>query len=163
MQPQQSRDTSASNRSQFRHPDDQKNTKHQGYDLKKYKWWAIIALVIIVLTVGFWLYKSIVSNSRVDGSKYQAVFLSNGQAYFGKLHDYGTNQPYLTNVYYIQTPSGSKATDTATMSDQQMQLIKLGGEVHGPEDEMILNKDAILFVENLTDKSKVVDVINSKE
>jgi len=43
-------------------------------------------------------------------------------------------------------------------------VIKLGGEVHGPQDRMQINRQHILFVENLQDESKVVQAINkSKE
>ena len=98
--------------------------------------------------------------NQVDGSKYQAVFLSNGQVYFGKLHGYYTGRPYLTDVYYIQSPTTSSSGSSSTDTNQQ--LVKLGSEVHAPENEMILNKSSILFVENLTDKSKVVQLMNGK-
>jgi len=34
-------------------------------------------------------------------------------------------------------------------------LIKLGSEIHGPDDEMIVSKDQILFFENLKKDSQV--------
>lgn len=40
-----------------------------------------------------------------------------------------------------------------------MQLIKLGDEIHGPEDEMILSKDQVLFYENLKTDGKVAQSI----
>jgi len=38
-------------------------------------------------------------------------------------------------------------------------LIKLGNEIHGPADSMIITKDHILFIEQLKDDSKVVRAI----
>ena len=40
-----------------------------------------------------------------------------------------------------------------------MSLIKLGEELHEPEDLMIINKDNILFIENLKADSKIVKAI----
>lgn len=127
-------------------------------------WWVSGAIVVIVaLLVSGLLYSM---RSQIDSSKYQAVFLTNGQVYFGKLHDYYTDRPYITDVYYIQAQDGTGAEDaqaSANASDQQ--LVKLGSEVHAPENTMILNKPSILFVENLTDEGKVVQLIqqNQKE
>lgn len=40
-----------------------------------------------------------------------------------------------------------------------MQLIKRGEEVHGPEDAMIINRDQVLYYENLKPSSKVSQLI----
>ena len=125
----------------------------------------IIGLIILVgalIGAGYYL----LSKSQIDSSKYQAVFLTNGQVYFGKLHDYYTERPYLTDVYYIQAPNGQNADDAsaaATADATNQQLVKLGSEVHGPENKLILNKPSILFVENLTEEGKVVQLINQGE
>jgi hypothetical protein len=38
-------------------------------------------------------------------------------------------------------------------------LVKLGNEIHGPEDNMSVNLEHVLFVENLKPESKVVEAI----
>lgn len=123
--------------------------------------WLIIAAAVVVVIVAGGAACMYVGN-QVDSSKYQAVFLSNGQVYFGKLHDYYIGRPYLTNVYYIQSPTSSSSNSGSAQADTSQQLVKLGSEVHAPENEMILNKSSIVFVENLTDKSKVVQLMNGK-
>lgn len=124
----------------------------------KLVWWIVGIIAIVILAVIGWLL--FINRSQVDGSKYQAVFLDNGQVYFGKLHGYYTANPYLTNVYYIQSQDTSTSGDkSSTATPASSTLIKLGSEIHGPEDKMILNKSSILFVENLTDKGKVVQAI----
>jgi hypothetical protein len=100
-----------------------------------------------------WQYLS----SPIMTNRYQAVFLNNGQVYFGKLHGYYGAHPYMTDVYYFQA-NAQTGKDNGN-SDQL--LVKLGQEVHAPENKLLLNKDAIIFVENLTEKSKVLDAINS--
>jgi hypothetical protein len=118
---------------------------------------AIITVALIgLLLAGTLLWQKM--NDHIMGNRYQAVFLDNGQVYFGKLHGYYTNRPYLTDVYYFQ--ANSQAGSTQASGGSQL-LVKLGQEIHAPEGKLILNKDAILFVENLTDKGNVVEAIKN--
>ena len=120
----------------------------------------IIGLAVAALAVAAWQLWP--SATGIDGSKYRAVFFTNGQVYFGKLTRQGDNF-HLTDVYYLQTQNSSSGDDTKdpqnTSSDQNVQLIKLGDEVHGPEDKMIINKDQVLFYENLKSDGKVAQTI----
>jgi hypothetical protein len=70
----------------------------------------------------------------------------------------------LTGVYYLQTtqPPTSTSPDGSTNPQQtnslqtpDIQLIKLGSEVHGPDDEMVISEKQILFFENLKKDGKV--------
>jgi hypothetical protein len=47
-------------------------------------------------------------------------------------------------------------TETPTAN---INLVKLGAELHGPTDEMRINRDHILFIEDLKDDSQVVQGI----
>ena len=102
---------------------------------------------------------------------YQAVFLSNGQVYFGKLRNINAMYPVLTDVHYLvvgrplQQAAGGEAVDeegevvvepTQEQLRPQYTLIKLGGELHGPQNEMKLNRRHILFVEDLKADSRLV-------
>ena len=54
--------------------------------------------------------------------------------------------------------------DNANAGQQQEQktelsLVKLGNELHSPEDRMMINKDQVVFVEDLKNDSKVTDAI----
>lgn len=92
----------------------------------------------------------------VPHAKWQAVFLTNNQVYFGKLKD--TNDSYLSlsDVYYLRQASDLNAAGAGNLN-----LIKLGGEVHGPEDTIFIPKQSVLYWENLKDSSRVVQTINS--
>lgn len=92
----------------------------------------------------------------VPGSQWQAVFLSNGQVYFGKLDNYDINYVTLSDVYYLRTASELNSTGASNLN-----LIKLGGEVHGPQDTMYIPKSNLLYWENMKDDSRVVQTINS--
>ena len=121
-------------------------------------------LILVVAIVGWMLFKGGDPASGINTGRYQAVFFTNGQVYFGKLQSFNHDYMKLTDIYYLQTQSGeaadSKNPQKTTNDDQgNVQLIKLGDEIHGPEDEMIIAKDQMLFFENLKTDGKVAESI----
>ena len=121
---------------------------------------AALGLGLLVL-LGWFVYRSSTAAS-IDNSKYQAVFFTNGQVYFGKLKSVNSGYMKLTDIYYLQAQSQENESENPQETSSQssdVQLIKLGNEVHGPEDEMIISKDQILFFENLKSSGKVTNSI----
>ena len=106
------------------------------------------------------------SLAQVSNKNWQAIFLSNGQVYFGKVASVGEKSIILNNIYYLQvvskplqqTQQGSAAT--ADQTTQELTLIKLGNEIHGPTDRMVINRDQVLLTEVLKSDSRVVTAIN---
>lgn len=125
----------------------------------------IIVIAIILLgVIGWFAWSKLHATApAIDGSKYQAVFFTNGQVYFGKLQPASGEYMKLTNIYYLQTQAGSNDSSnpqsTTNEQNNNVQLIKLGDEIHGPEDQMIISKDQILFYENLKADGKVAQSI----
>ncbi len=120
----------------------------------------------LVLGIGFWAVsrlKQPQENELVtDASKYQAVFLDNGQVYFGHLTS-GEEFFRLTDVFYLQYRQNPQTGDPA--ADADVSIIKLGNEVHGPQDWMDINEEHVLFIEELKAESRVASAIadyNSK-
>ena|SRR3989344_2344425 len=112
---------------------------------------------LLVIVLGFKAYSLVLKGSgekeRIDQTIYQAVFLEGNQIYFGKLRDIDSRYPILDEVYYVKL-EGEDATSG--------RLVKLGEtEPHGPQDQMVINRDHILFWENLKDDSQVVQTIRS--
>lgn len=99
-------------------------------------------------------------SKKVNVAQYQAVFLNNGQVYFGKIKSLNAKYVDLTNVFYIEG-SGNTASQTANQTQPtSLTLRKLGTtELHAPEDEMIINREQVTFWENLKDSSQVVTKI----
>ena len=129
---------------------------------------AIIVAIVVVLVIGVVTAFSLKGNSdggaaAIDGGKYQAVFFDNGQVYFGKLSVLDPNYFKLTEIYYLQANQEEQVTEEDQKNPQQtntdqnanVQLIKLGNEIHGPQDEMIVSRDKVLFFENLKSDGKV--------
>lgn len=92
-------------------------------------------------------------------SDYQAVFLTNGQVYFGKLSNTNSQWAILKDIYYLQVQQQVQPKDEKEQQQPNLTLVKLGNELHGPIDEMKINKDQILFWENLKSDGKVVEAI----
>lgn len=88
--------------------------------------------------------------SFIDGATYQAVFLAGGQVYFGRLEISG-DVYVLRDVYYLNAP--------ADASQSLGQLLKRGGELHGPTDPMVIPSRSVLFFENMRSDSQVVKAI----
>jgi hypothetical protein len=114
-------------------------------------------------------HKAFNENKNINASEYQAVFLTNGQVYFGKLSDLNNKYVTISDIYYLQVQQGQNGTDgkslqnasNSTDTNAQVSLAKLGGELHGPEDKMHIASDQVLFWENLTGGGKVTQAINA--
>lgn len=132
---------------------------------RRFKLPTIIILSVIILGLAAWFASSQLQNSAtaIQADKYQAVFFTNGQVYFGKLHTFHDGYLRLTDIYYLQsqnaTSTDSKNPQQTTTDQNNVQLIKLGDEIHGPQDEMIISKDQVLFYENLKSDGKVAQSI----
>lgn len=123
----------------------------------------VVVVVIVVLLCGWMWLKGGSAPTGIDTGKYQAAFFTNGQVYFGKLQPFSNEYMKLTDIYYLQTQTGedtdSKNPQKTSDDQNNVQLIKLGDEIHGPTDEMIISKDQLLFYENLKDDGKVAESI----
>ncbi|MBU6447532.1 hypothetical protein KGQ24_01665 [Patescibacteria group bacterium] len=131
-------------------------------------WIVLVVVVIIVLGVLAFLFRGKFSQNanapKLSG--YQAVFLTNGQVYFGKISDVRDTYVKLSDIYYLQVNQNLQSGQTATQqqsanSNQQPQLslVKLGQELHGPADEMYINRSQILFYEDMKADGQVAQAI----
>lgn len=114
----------------------------------------LLVVLVLVVLVGAIAISSFKRRNmpKIDPDTYQAIFLDNNQQYFGHLKNLGTRYPYLTDIYYVQV----QGPRTENLQDQKFTLIKLGNEIHGPEDVIYFNPKKLLFWENLKSDSKVV-------
>jgi hypothetical protein len=124
----------------------------------------VLAALTVVAVYGSRGLSGVTANSAIKSKQYQAVFLTNGQVYFGKVSQIDNSYVKLTNIYYLQVqqtvqPEDKSKSSTDT-SNQQVSLAKLGGELHGPEDIMYISRSQVLFWENLKSDGKVTKAIN---
>ena len=134
--------------------------------------WVILAVVLLVFVIAGVLFRDRLfpsdstSTTMEDqaSSGYQAVFLTNGQVYFGKLSGMTASYATLKDIYYLQvttppTSDGSQLNQQQAAQQQQLSLVKLGEELHGPVDEMKINRDQILFYEDIKEDGRVMTAI----
>lgn len=93
----------------------------------------------------------------VDTSKMQAVFLNGGQVYFGNISSLNDSYARLNNIYYLRVNQQVQPGQTTSSND--VSLVKLGCELHGPIDEMLINRDQIVFWENLKTDGQVAKAV----
>jgi hypothetical protein len=116
------------------------------------------ALVVAVLAyLAFVKPQNTNAAKHVDTSKFQAVFLNGGQVYFGRITTLNSNYMKLDDIYYLRVNQQVQPNGTQTQGD--VQLVKLGCELHGPENAMVINKDQVVFWENLKDDGQVAQAI----
>ena len=142
-----------------RAPSSHRNAKVQKPS-RRFKLPLILAVILLAAIISglAWANSNKNAGTAIDTSKYQAVFFTNGQVYFGKLSTLNSDYLKLTDIYYLQTQAadGAESNPQQTSNEQSdVQLIKLGEEIHGPEDEMVLSRDQVLFYENIKADGKV--------
>jgi hypothetical protein len=111
-----------------------------------------VILLFVVLVVSFFVEQSSSHKTLKFDTPYQAVLLSNGNVYFGKLQDYGGRFPMLIDVFYIQSSVNPDTKQPVNV------LVKRGKELHAP-DRMYLNPSQIILVEPVGVNSKVAQLI----
>lgn len=118
----------------------------------------LLGALFLLLASGIALLKGgnvVKEGGLVDTSRYQAVFLNNGQVYFGKAKQVNARFVTLDDVYYLTQAS---AANNQTTGDYT--LVKLGcQQIHYPEDRMVISRDQVTFWENLSTKGKVAKSI----
>ncbi len=133
--------------------------------------WGFLALlfsatILVVATIGY----SVIggeSNGKAEDSfvntkQMQAVFLNGGQVYFGKIGTLNGKYLSLSDIYYLrvnQQVQPNTANSTSN-SANDISLVKLGCELHGPQDQMVINREQIIFWENLKTDGQVAKAVD---
>ncbi len=123
-----------------------------------------IALLAIAILIGTQVFQGSAIGNAPNSKKFQAVFLTNGQVYFGKLSGLGGSYATLSDVYYIQSGAqqGAAGASPAPSAQPNLSLVQLGQEIHGPEKQMQIAASQIVFWEDLKDDGKVVQAIKQQ-
>lgn len=122
---------------------------------------ALILTAVIVVVGGLLAITLLPKEERINSSGYQVVYMTSGQAYFGKLQN--TSGEYLV----LKTPYSAQDVQSNTTGKKAAQptttLLKVSQQAYGPEDAMSLKSDQVLFWQNLRDDSKVTKAIENKQ
>jgi hypothetical protein len=85
-------------------------------------------------------------------TEYQAIFVDNGQVFFGKLENGASLHPLLRDVYYIGRQASPDGKEVKNI------LLKRGNEWHAP-DFMYLTSSHIVMIEPVSPTSRVAELI----
>ena len=144
-----------------------KQVNNMIHDDGKKRWVVVTGVIVAILVVcgiGWALWNNFMSADGVKKAQYQGVFLTNGQVYFCKLSNVNDKYVLCNDIYYLQVQQNVQPADKKDSNqDPQVSLAKLGSELHGPEDQMYISRDQVLFWENLKDSGKVVDAIKKSQ
>lgn len=124
---------------------------------------AITAVVLLLAVLGWWLMSPKGTTLAPATDRYQAIFLNNGQVFFGKLKNTSGEYLVLEKAYYTkkaEVPADATEEQKAAI-EANVSLAKVGNEVYGPESTMSIRAEQVLFWQNLKSDSKVSKAIES--
>lgn len=133
----------------------------------KKKWPLVVAsfVVIVLAALLFWFmfgHDKTTTQAPAE-NRYQAVFLDNGQVFFGKLKNTEGAYLVLENAYYTKKqdiPADATKEQRAAI-ENNVSLAKVGNEVYGPESTLSIKAEQVLFWQNLKEDSKVSQAIKN--
>lgn len=128
-------------------------------------WWIVGAVVLLALAamhIAMWTH---MGAKQPATDRYQAVFMNNGQVFFGKLKNVNGTYLKLEKAYYTKKQDvPSTATDEQKKAiENNISLVKVGDEVYGPENIMMIRSDQVLFWQDLKSDSKVAKAIDDSK
>lgn len=138
--------------------------KKSGQKLSR-KWLPIIlasAFLVLLAVVAIFAVSQPKTNgpSGINTDAYQAVFLTDDQVYFGKLSVLSDDRYRLVDVFTIQASTEEGTQEAIEEASQTTRLFEVINAVYGPEDEMIISADQVLFFQNLREDSTVSRLIS---
>lgn len=124
---------------------------------------ALLFSVTILLVAVVWFLAlgndSKAEGEYVDSSKLQAVFLNGGQVYFGDINNLNGKYLSMNNIYYLRVNQQVQPNQSTSTDSNDVSLVKLGCELHGPQDNMVINREQVIFWENLKDDGQVAKAV----
>lgn len=117
------------------------------------------ALLIVALLLYTSFGGKVASEGKyVDTSKYQAIFLNGGQVYFGHIKTLNNRFVRVDDIYYLRVNQTVQPNQQNNQAND-VSLVKLGCELHGPQDQMVINREQVIFWENLKADGQVAKAV----
>jgi hypothetical protein len=121
----------------------------------------LIALAIVTLIISDNPIKKVAFKNLYNKDSYQVLFLDSGAVYVGKLQEVSEQLVQIKDVYFLDVKKD--ALDTTTQN-ANLSLGKLGCEIYGLDDALIINKAKIISWSDIDTKaasnSRVLGAIN---
>jgi len=124
----------------------------------------IFVLVLIFTGISLWQDGTVRNATQLIkyNDSYQVVFLTSGQAYFGNITEITNEYIIMENPFSIKVQQ-AQTDESSQVSQSEIKLLSIEDEFYQPEGYMLIEKSAILFMEELTDSSQIVEIIKNYE
>jgi len=138
--------------------------------MSKYYVQSLAKLVLVVALLAGALYAGSKYSNKLPwmataSDSWQAVALDSNVIYFGHLSHQNDQYVTLDNVYVAQTNPNAKTDSSGKQTDPSQPAYLLqkitAAEVFGPESSMQINRDHVLFIQNLASDSQVIKTIQA--
>jgi small nuclear ribonucleoprotein (snRNP)-like protein len=132
---------------------------------------AALAIVLVFVQLNLYCMRF---NKVYNSNVVSAVTMTNGQTYFGRLEKFGPHTVVLFDVYYLQVNAADSEETTiddvttdsvadTTTNDSNVKLVKLADDFYQPNNYVILNRDQIVYWQQLSNSSPIIAAINDYE
>lgn len=145
------------------------NSEHHSKDLSDLSAkGALVAIALALIVIAMLVGAAVIRGGSFSGSvpnedQYQAVFLANGQAYFGHLTGVGSAYVTLNDVYSVDQAQQASPAPGATPGPQLQLIRRSDNNLLKPENPMNISSDQIVSWENISNDSEVVKAIKQKQ
>jgi len=123
----------------------------------------ILIFVLLLIFVAAFLWQDGTVRNTIQlfryRDSYQAVFLNNGQVYFGNIVELTNEYVFLEDPYSIKVQQKETAEEESAQSE--IKLLSIEDEFYKPEGYMLIKKSEILFIEELKDSSQIINIIEN--
>lgn len=121
----------------------------------------LIALGVLAAAILLWFVTPQHTFFSKSDDSYYAVFLNNGQVYFGKMRFERRGFVHLTDAYYLKAKNSGENVDSVAAGD--LQIVPLGSEFPYSKNEIFLNQEHITLFEILREDSQVLQAIQDQK
>ncbi|MFZ1812661.1 MAG: hypothetical protein WAU02_04085 [Candidatus Saccharimonadales bacterium] len=124
--------------------------------------WIVLLAVGLLAAVSFmtWSRQMPLPHQAIKYDGYQVVYLTNGQAYFGKLQNVDGEYLVMKQPYTAQPVEAAKDKPEQPITTA---LLRVRDQVYGPEDSIAIRAGTVAFWQNLRDDSKIVTALKAKQ
>lgn len=119
----------------------------------------LVAILVIVLVSVDWSSSPEGAGASladgIDSDRIQAVFLTDGTVYFGKVRSGGAEWVVLKDARFLRTAEGDAAKDASDTEAPSTQLAPVSTRPEGGTGDLRINANEITLVEDLATKSPI--------
>lgn len=126
--------------------------------MKKFGVFGLIVGIIILVGAGFFLLRPLLplGPSLPNADQYQAVTLTDGQIYFGKVKTAGSGYIEIDDGYYLQPATSASAEGGQPDTGK---LVKLSNRLYSPSGNIVIPIAQVLTFETLDPDGQIVQMM----